>query len=80
MTTVERWEKAATASLKGKTVARVRYMTREEVSEMDWYGAAPVIEFTDGSWLLASSDDEGNGAGALFSSDKNLEVIPVITR
>lgn len=79
MTTVERWEKDSTAFLKGKTVKRVRYMTTEEVADMGWNSAAPVIEFTDGSWILASRDDEGNGAGALFTSDaEGVETIPVI--
>ena len=78
MTTVERWEKDSTAFLKGKTVKRVRYMTAEEVEDMGWRAAAPVIEFTDGSWILASRDDEGNDAGALFTSDKTLDTIPVI--
>jgi hypothetical protein len=78
MSTVERWEKDSTDFLKGKTVKRVRYMTTEEVADMGWQAAAPVIEFTDGSWILASRDDEGNDAGALFTSDKTLDTIPVI--
>lgn len=78
MSTVKRWEADSTAFLKGKTVKRVRYMTVEEVADMGWHAAAPVIEFTDGSWILASADDEGNGAGALFTSNSQLETIPVI--
>ena len=78
MTTIERWEKDSTAFLKGKTVKRVRYMTSDEVRGMGWNAAAPVIEFTDGSWIFASRDDEGNEAGALFTSDKDLDTIPVI--
>lgn len=78
MTTTERWEKASTDFLAGKTVERVRYMTPEEVENFGFNAAAPVIEFTDGSWILASRDDEGNDAGALFTSSESLDTIPVI--
>jgi len=44
---------------------------------MGWYSRAPVIVFTDGSWIIASSDDEGNEAGALFTSAPKMNVIPV---
>jgi hypothetical protein len=44
---------------------------------MMWYNRAPVIVFTDGSWIIASTDDEGNDAGALFTSNKQMGVIPV---
>lgn len=79
MTTTERWEKEATAFLKGKKVKRLRYLTIDEQEEYGWSKAAPVIEFTDGTWVMASMDDEGNGAGAFFTShDGGLDVIPVI--
>jgi hypothetical protein len=32
--------------------------------------------FEDGSWILASSDDEGNQGGAFFTSSDKMEVIP----
>ena len=73
-----RWERAATKALKGKTVKAVRYMTTGEVEASGWSAAAPVIEFTDGSFIFPVSDDEGNEGGALFTSEKDIPTIPVI--
>lgn len=54
-----------TELLKGKTIKRVDYLTDEEVEGLGWCSKAPVIEFTDGSFLYPMQDDEGNGAGSL---------------
>ena len=53
--------------LKGKTVARVRPMSKKEMDMYLWDGSEVpfVIFFTDGSYIIPMSDDEGNGAGAL---------------
>ncbi|SSC09318.1 hypothetical protein BTURTLESOX_2503 [bacterium endosymbiont of Bathymodiolus sp. 5 South] len=53
-------------------------MTEKEVKEYDWLGSAPVIEFTDGTIIIASMDDEGNDAGALFTNDSECSVLPRI--
>jgi len=37
-----------------------------------------VIFFSDGTYIFPSCDDEGNNAGALFTSDKENDVLPVI--
>ena len=42
---------------------------------MDWQ-RTPVIVFTDGSWILASGDDEGNRGGSFWTSHKDMSVIP----
>ncbi len=73
-----RWGLAATKSLKGKVVKSVRYMSEKEREEYGWYNCAAIVVFEDGSWLMPSTDDEGNDAGALFSSDPDLDTIPVI--
>ena len=52
------------------------FLTDEEVEEMGWFQRAPVILFTDGHWIMASADDEGNDAGALFTSSKKMITIP----
>lgn len=60
--------------LAGKTVKRVRHMTEGEVKGMGWYSNpynnvhvnTIVMEFTDGSYAIVSSDQEGNDAGHLF--------------
>ena len=57
-------------SLVGKTVEQVRMLTDEEIEQFMWdgnYGAVPfVVFFTDGSFIIPSRDDEGNGAGTLI--------------
>ncbi len=53
-------------------------MSEKEVSEYGWMGSAPVIEFTNGVVIIASMDDEGNDAGALFTNHKDLSVLPRI--
>ena len=71
------WTGDATKIFKGKTVRKIEYLTDDEMNHMGWYSRAPVIVFTDGSWIIASSDDEGNEAGALFTSAPKMNVIPV---
>lgn len=75
---VKKWEQDCSKHLKGKTIAEVRYMTNAEQKNHDWYRKAVVIFFTDGSYIYPSADDEGNAPGALFTSFKDLPIIPVI--
>jgi hypothetical protein len=76
--TEQRWIKAASTVLRGKTVDHVRYLTEAERNQLGWNGRAVVIVFRDGSYVFPSRDDEGNDAGALFTASKDLPVIPVI--
>ena len=57
---------SAESSFKGKVVRDVRDMTPEEMDREGWSQITKVIEFTDGTLVYASSDDEGNGPGVLF--------------
>lgn len=76
--TEEEWEKKINKFLVGKTIENVRYLTHDEAQEVfGWDRKAVIIWFTDGSTLVPSMDDEGNGPGALFTSDEDLSVIPV---
>jgi hypothetical protein len=72
------WNKVASDMLKGKVVAEVRYLTDDEIEE-EGFDAYPVaIFFTDGTYVFPSKDDEGNGPGALFTSDDNNPILPVL--
>lgn len=51
--------------LVGKTIESVRYMTKEEAEQIDWYSRPLVIQFTDGTILYPQKDDEGNNGGAM---------------
>lgn len=63
--------------LAGKTIKRVRHMVEEEVKGMGWYSRPTnntymdtiVIEFTDNTYAIVSSDQEGNDAGHLIVED-----------
>jgi len=72
------WNKKVGDFLIGKTIKSVRYMTNEEMEDFMWYRKPVIIDFTDGSYMIPQSDDEGNNGGALYTSDKKLGVIPAI--
>jgi hypothetical protein len=74
----KKWSAAISKILVGKTIKSIRYLTDQEQEQFDWLDSAVVIIFTDGSWIIPMSDDEGNNAGAIQTSDPKLETIPVI--
>jgi hypothetical protein len=81
MNTVElkkKWAKDAKKHLKGRRIVNVRWMTQGEVDDLGWYAAAPVLELDNGIALYCSQDDEGNGAGALFTTIEDFSTLPVI--
>ena len=75
----EHWGNLASNFLVGKTIRRVRYLDDRESEDIGWDKNGVVIEFTDGHWIIAMSDDEGNEAGSIWtSSQSKINVIPVI--
>lgn len=72
------WTARAQKLLNGRTIRTVTYLTSDEVSDMGWYGRSLAIELDNGVVLFASQDDEGNGPGALFTTDEALPTIPVL--
>ena len=74
----EKWGKKASDFLVGKTIAQVRYLTDQEREGMDFQSSCLCIIFNDNSYIFPMRDDEGNDAGALSTSNRELEVIPVI--
>lgn len=75
---VPHWEKKAASVLVGRTIKRVRYLTPKEVESLGWYSRSVVIELDNGVLVWPSSDDEGNDAGALFTTDERVDTLPVI--
>jgi hypothetical protein len=71
------WEKRIAAKLVGKTISAVQYMTLKEAEDIGFYRRPLVVHFSDGSYIYSSADDEGNDAGALFTSFEDLPTIPV---
>lgn len=74
----KQWLARVAPALKGRTIANVRYTTDAEMRQMMWGQAAVVLVLDDGTELWPSRDDEGNNAGALFTTIQGLETIPVI--
>jgi hypothetical protein len=73
-----KWTKKVGDFLIGKTIESVRYMADVEMEDFMWSNKPVVITFTDGSYIIPMRDDEGNNGGSLFTSDDDLDVIPVI--
>ena len=59
-------------NLIGRTITAVRALTKDELDEMDWYGHVPVIVLDDGTEIISSRDDEGNGPGTLFIDNPTI--------
>lgn len=72
------WISEIEAKLVGKKITGIRYMSAREVEHFGWYDKAVIIQLEDGGELMASADDEGNNAGAIFTNYEGLEVIPVM--
>ena len=43
-----------------------------------WYNKPVAIQLDNKYWLVPMSDDEGNDGGAVATTIKGLEIIPVI--
>lgn len=72
------WGDKVAEFLVGKTITAVRYLTEQERDDLGWYERSVVLVLDDGSMLFPSRDDEGNGAGALFTTLEELPTVPVI--
>ena len=72
------WGRRATKHLVGKKIVQVRYLNKKEMDDLGWDQIPLVMFFNDGSYMFPSQDDEGNDGGSLFTSFKDLSVIPVI--
>jgi hypothetical protein len=54
----------------GQKIVKVRPMTDKERDKEGWCRGTTVLELSNGVLLYASSDEEGNDAGAMFGVDK----------
>lgn len=74
----ERWSKTATRILVGKRIKAAFYMNQSEAEEQGWTHRPLIIELDDGTFLFPASDDEGNDGGALFTTNGETPVLPVL--
>lgn len=76
------WNKEARKWLRGRKIVDARYPTVEEAKEHfeDWYGNVGLILWLDdGTTVMFQQDDEGNGPGAAYVSNKEeSEVLPTM--
>ena len=78
MTTEQKWAKIASDMLVGRKIVMARYMSEDERESMGWHTRPIVLQLDDGNMIYPSSDDEGNGAGAMFTNNEKQPVLPVI--
>lgn len=76
--TIDFWVDIAKKQLLGRKIVEVRYLEDEEMEQLDWHERCVVMILDDGNIIFPSCDDEGNGAGALFTNDFKNPVLPVI--
>lgn len=74
----KQWTEVASDLLLNRKIVKVRYMTENEMKDMGWYSRPVAFLLDNGVWIFPSSDDEGNNGGALFTTDKNQSVLPVL--
>jgi hypothetical protein len=75
---MDRWEQIARQLLLNKKIVDVRYLTKDEAEDLGWNERVVAFQTEDGLWFFPSRDDEGNGGGALFTSDDKDSCLPVI--
>lgn len=74
----EYWTNEVKKLLLGRKIISIRYLTQEEKEDFGWNSRSIALELDNGIWIFPSRDDEGNDAGALFTSAEELYTIPVI--
>jgi hypothetical protein len=74
----KRWENVASKLLLNRKIVGVRYMTAAEADDHGWYTRCVVIKLDNGVLIYPSADDEGNAAGALFTTDPDEQTLPVL--
>ena len=72
------WSRHAAKLLKGRRIVDVRYMTAKEQVDIDFRRASIVLILDNGHAIFPSMDDEGNDAGAMFTTFEELPIIPVM--
>jgi len=73
MSEYDTYIKSEFGELAGKTVLGVRALKQAEIKDLYWqdydHKPAMVVMFTDGTCLIPSADEEGNGPGFLMLGD-----------
>jgi hypothetical protein len=73
------WTELIAKHLVGKTITKVEYIPRDEAEENMWYNRPIAILLDNKDWIFPTMDDEGNDGGAIHTTIKELQCIPVIS-
>ena len=63
----EKFRLNAYVHLKGRTIVDVQRVTKDDGLGDEFEGTLKII-FSDGHWMCASADSEGNDGGVLFTT------------
>jgi hypothetical protein len=72
------WTDKITKHLVGKKITKVEYIPIDEAEENMWHKRPIAILLDDKDWIFPTMDDEGNDGGAMHTTMKDLQCIPVI--
>ena len=74
------WNKKAEKLLKGRTIKKVQYMTKENADIIGWSKRPLLIVLDNDSILYSQADDEGNDGGALYidNGSEHGNTLPVL--
>ncbi len=75
----DRWTRVAKDQLEGRTISRVRYLTKKEMERLNWSKRCVVMVLDNGTIVYPSADDVGNEAGVLFTTNEDEPTLPVIS-
>jgi hypothetical protein len=75
----EHWSSVAASVLLNRTIVAVRYLDREEADRLGWSSRSVIFELDNGDLVYPSRDDEGNDAGALFTTNSKADTLPVLS-
>jgi len=79
MNTENYWAKKAQSVLVGRTIVAARYLNNDEAERLGWSSRSVVFELDNGDLVYPSRDDEGNDAGALFTTNSKADTLPVLS-
>lgn len=74
----EHWTKVAQSTLVGRKIVAVRYLSDREVERLGWTSRSVIFELDNGCLVWPTMDDEGNDAGAIFTTDRHGHTLPAI--
>lgn len=78
MSPTKHWSDKAQSILVGRTIVAARYLTNDEAERLGWSSRSVILELDNGDLVWPSRDDEGNDAGALFTTNSKADTLPIL--